>query len=775
MKEIDINIEGYNVNGICVGCLNYNRRMLYSNYIIDCFKLLADIEVPDGLNIQVCWECLALIKKVYDFKSQIEKSYNILQAYSKQHMFLNSPYDLSKHAVEKLKCVTYMHSTHYDDLKENYLEKDAVVDTAVVKSENEEESLKEEPKDFTGKNLKSGYILKMKKTMLNVFCPAIRTFSFDATQAERIQSCVREGLRLSLDEENEDSDPETPSKRSRLYNEEQPEPTEKQSKNATAQEIAKYTALAKADRKINPYEWWALSTNKNGFPILNDITIVKEELPIEVDTDFANDTDFPDTTFEQGYSDDEPIANLKKKKKRHHKEKHTNSELLKECTNIKSKKLRKLKNLPEDIVTLYTMTEEELWQVRSQDLVNDEFLKLKYKCIECILKFNSEKLMTDHMTSKHKPVHRDAVASNLKDVYRCSECRKEFISKSKLAYHKGICLQERPQCDCCGKVFANKLTLKHHLKVIHEGVVYPCPVCGKLFSWRRNLNRHLRNHREREAGAVHECRLCGKRFSSRDCYNNHMRFSKRHADERHYQHECSHCGKKFPTKWCMIDHIDWDHLKKIKYQCGVCLKAFKTAKIKVAHMNNIHGSKKKESEGEHLCEICGKSYKKSTAISDKLYSFCADCKTTQGACVGDAHTPSHGQELQVQALPGDLHLADQHLQAHEDDARHGQKAQYQGETPHCFDEPTSQDSDCGGTLAISEQGDGQTELDWKYIQLYFYLLLGTPGDEEPCKHLTFVFFLPFQPTYPMNYMPYENAAILHDANRDPDAILPDLA
>ncbi|GBP95753.1 Zinc finger BED domain-containing protein 4 [Eumeta japonica] len=42
--------------------------------------------------------------------------------------------------------------------------------------------------------------------------PATRTF-FDATQAERIRRAVlREGLRLSLDEENEDSDPETPSK-----------------------------------------------------------------------------------------------------------------------------------------------------------------------------------------------------------------------------------------------------------------------------------------------------------------------------------------------------------------------------------------------------------------------------------------------------------------------------------------------------------------------------------------------------------------------------------
>ncbi|GBP87205.1 hypothetical protein EVAR_67056_1 [Eumeta japonica] len=131
--------------------------------------------------------------------------------------------------------------------------------------------------------------------------PRYKDFFFDATQAERIRRAVlREGLRLSLDEENEDSDPETPSKRSRLYNEgenvdsqthelfwacfeesaiEQPEPTEKQSKNATAQEIAKYTALAKDDRKINPYEWWVLSTNKNGFPILTTARILLIQPP----------------------------------------------------------------------------------------------------------------------------------------------------------------------------------------------------------------------------------------------------------------------------------------------------------------------------------------------------------------------------------------------------------------------------------------------------------------------------------------------------------------
>lgn len=45
MKEIDINIEGFNVNGICVGCLNYKRLMFYDEEVKNCFKLLANIDV----------------------------------------------------------------------------------------------------------------------------------------------------------------------------------------------------------------------------------------------------------------------------------------------------------------------------------------------------------------------------------------------------------------------------------------------------------------------------------------------------------------------------------------------------------------------------------------------------------------------------------------------------------------------------------------------------------------------------------------------------------
>lgn len=49
MNEIDINIEGYNVNGICVGCLNYNRKMFYADEVKECFRILANIDVSLNL------------------------------------------------------------------------------------------------------------------------------------------------------------------------------------------------------------------------------------------------------------------------------------------------------------------------------------------------------------------------------------------------------------------------------------------------------------------------------------------------------------------------------------------------------------------------------------------------------------------------------------------------------------------------------------------------------------------------------------------------------
>lgn len=60
------------------------------------------------------------------------------------------------------------------------------------------------------------------------------------------------------------------------------------------------------------------------------------------------------------------------------------------------------------------------------------------------------------------------------------------------------------------------------------------------------------------------------------------------------RHECTYCSKKFPTKWCLTDHVDWDHLKRIKYQCNVCFKASLTSSkhTVMIHINFIFSPSK---------------------------------------------------------------------------------------------------------------------------------------------------------------------------------------
>ncbi|KPJ05870.1 Zinc finger protein 227 [Papilio xuthus] len=501
MKEININIEGYNVNGICVGCLNYNRKMFYRDEVKEFYKIWAKIDVPDGLTIQVCWECLASVTSAVRFRKQILKAYNVLMEYSNKQIFLNSPNDFKNHAMSRLTSSNLMYNT----VILHQIKEEDSINIDIIKEEDTDKY--EENLDSQLKQIESPKIEEITDSYFDHF--------------------LEESQNQSSDDDIQLSKLKTKKKKRKNKGD-------------------------KSKRK-------------------------DDKLPVTFVSEIDNKLD-------------ETV-----------------------------KRSRKLKNLPEDFVELYTMSEEEMWQVRAKDVARDEFVALKYKCDDCLTSFNTEKLMNYHLNGKH-------VLKSAADV-QCDVCKAFFITRdnmschrslhltaykcqSKLSYHRGVCHKESPQCDCCGKVFASKLTLKYHLNVIHNGETYPCPICGKQFQWKRNLARHTRNHRERDAGATHECRECGKTFSSRDCYNNHMRLSKRHVPEDAYIHSCNYCGKKFASKWCMVDHIDWDHLKVIKYQCSVCLKAFKTAKIMVAHMNNIHeGKKNKEPESEHLCEICGKSYK----------------------------------------------------------------------------------------------------------------------------------------------------------------------
>ncbi|CAG9109959.1 unnamed protein product [Plutella xylostella] len=76
--------------------------MFFSEEVKNCYKLLGNIDVPEGLTLQVCWECLAAVRVMSRFRAQMLRSYQVLIDYSREHTFLYSPADLARHATQRL-------------------------------------------------------------------------------------------------------------------------------------------------------------------------------------------------------------------------------------------------------------------------------------------------------------------------------------------------------------------------------------------------------------------------------------------------------------------------------------------------------------------------------------------------------------------------------------------------------------------------------------------------------------------------------------------------
>ncbi|XP_053622717.1 zinc finger protein 57-like [Plodia interpunctella] len=569
MNEIDINIEGFNVNGICVGCLNYKRRMYNDIRINDCFKVLAKIEVPECLSIQVCWECLAAVRTVDRFQKQIVSSFEILHDYSRKHMFLDNPSDLSRHAQTRFSISPIQIEPNCEPLpdkaevKEEPHQMEIEIDESIaIKTEDDDDSTQAEDLPIDDASIDNNSIDNMEE---------VKSDDDDDVSLSKLKK--KKKKKKSRDE------------------------TKEKTKNKKLKTLPE-----------DLVEIYTVPTEKG-------MRCIRE--------DDLNSAEFQAIKYK---CQDCVMGFLSLKLVNAHMEGRHQPKGDTSCQC--------------DVCKAYFLSKD--------NLVSHRLLHFTaYRCKKCDFKTSAKRIISQHILRHDEAVHK------------CSECGAGFSSRSRLNYHKSVCSRERPQCDCCGKVFANKMTLKYHLKAnkliasnkeekpkeklyipckgcdkvfpskksykahsaIHEGLTYPCQICGKLFQWKRNLARHTRNHREKEAGALHECRECGKSFSSRDCYNNHMKLSKRHAHPDAYIHQCSFCGKKFATKWCMVDHVDWEHLKNIRYRCNVCYKPFKTAKILVAHVKNIHEGAKQEVEGEHLCEICGKSYKTEKRLKGHVWAM----------------------------------------------------------------------------------------------------------------------------------------------------------
>ena len=117
--------------------------------------------------------------------------------------------------------------------------------------------------------------------------------------------------------------------------------------------------------------------------------------------------------------------------------------------------------------------------------------------------------------------------------YMCAHCGKQFATKGNLQHHMHTHSEEKPfYCKVCGKGFIEALKLQAHM-YIHSGEApHFCLYCDRVFRQASALAKHMRKHpaktrRQRrfniqEDSPYGNCKLCIKGFIKADELQSHV-------------------------------------------------------------------------------------------------------------------------------------------------------------------------------------------------------------------------------------------------------------
>lgn len=102
------------------------------------------------------------------------------------------------------------------------------------------------------------------------------------------------------------------------------------------------------------------------------------------------------------------------------------------------------------------------------------------------------------------------------EVFTCSLCGKEIVSKLRFKYHLGKHTGNKKPFDCetCGSVFGNLTNYKNHINIHSSELTFVCETCGLGFRTGRMLKQHKLIHEEERPYACPTCPVSFKRLYS---------------------------------------------------------------------------------------------------------------------------------------------------------------------------------------------------------------------------------------------------------------------
>ncbi|XP_053674580.1 transcription factor grauzone-like [Anopheles nili] len=166
-------------------------------------------------------------------------------------------------------------------------------------------------------------------------------------------------------------------------------------------------------------------------------------------------------------------------------------------------------------------------------LRSHELMHVQVECDICKKILSSQHALKVHVSQMH--------SDNSNHI--CATCGKMFRTKiamdRHIKEHLGVELVERMQCTYCQKWFNGKYNLQKHVRFLHKekGQVFRCDLCSHESPNSRALTYHKQRVHVQEK---HECEHCGKRFKRKLYLREHVAS---HTNNPLYT--CEFCGMKF--------------------------------------------------------------------------------------------------------------------------------------------------------------------------------------------------------------------------------------
>lgn len=217
-------------------------------------------------------------------------------------------------------------------------------------------------------------------------------------------------------------------------------------------------------------------------------------------------------------------------------------------------------------------------------------------CDECGSKFKNNSHLKRHIQRKHR-----------KDAYKleCDVCGTKFLLKYDLKRHMIKHSSRREHsCDQCQQQFKTEMSLKNHIKVLHNQNHlklernFSCQFCERSYFHQRHLQYHLRKH---TGDQRYKCELCKpEKFFY---YSDAVKWHKIRQHEQPAPYNCSICNKKFihERSWQTHEKEHQDGNGSLQVICPICEKFVSEKRHLKRHMRG-HARK------EFQCK-CGNSFK----------------------------------------------------------------------------------------------------------------------------------------------------------------------